>query len=128
MLLLDTCTLLWLASDPSRLSGTARDLIREHADGLFLSAISGFEIALKTRKGALRLPMEPQRWIALSMRHHGINEVPLTCRICVLAAELPLLHNDLCDRLIVATSQVEGLPLATPDPLIHAYPGIDVRW
>jgi PIN domain nuclease of toxin-antitoxin system len=128
MLLLDTCTLLWLAADQSKLSRTAKDLIREQADSLFLSAISAFEIAVKNRRGALRLPKDSETWIALAMQHHGISEVPLTCRICTLAAELPPLHNDPCDRFIVATAKVEGLSIVTPDPLIHAYPEIDVRW
>jgi len=128
MLLLDTCSLLWLAADPSKLSPKARDSIRESADGLFMSSISAFEIAVKHRRGALRLPMEPSAWIAHALQHHGINELPVTCRIAALAVALPPIHNDPCDRMIVATAQVEALPILTPDSLIRAYPGIQVVW
>jgi len=128
MLLLDTCTLLWLAGDQSRLSAKAKELIGQHADSLFLSAISAFEIALKHRRGGLRLPIEPQAWTALALQHHGITEVPTTCRIAVQATELAALHNDPCDRMIIATAKIEGLQILTPDPLIRAYPDVQVQW
>lgn len=128
MLLLDTCTLLWLAADESRLSEKARDLIRENADGLFVSAISAFEIAVKHRKGALRLPLPPRSWFPQVTKHHGVGELPVTSQVALLSAELPPLHNDPCDRIIVATAQAERLPILTPDPLIRAYPEAETCW
>jgi PIN domain nuclease of toxin-antitoxin system len=128
MLLLDTCTLLWMSSDPSRLSESARGLIREYADGLFVSAISAFEIAIKHRKDAITLPMSPHDWYARVLHHHGINELPVTGRIAMLAVELPPQHNDPCDRIIIATARVEGLTIVTPDSLIQTYPEVQVRW
>ena len=128
MLLLDTCTLLWLAADEARLSDPARELIRENADSLFVSAISAFEIAVKHRKGALRLPVAPGSWFPHIVQHHGIQELPVTSGIAILSAELPLLHNDPCDRIIVATAHTERLRILTPDPLIRAYPGTEVCW
>ena len=128
MLLLDTCTLLWLAGDPTKLSGHAADLIRHHADGLFVSAISAFEIAVKHRRGGLRLPMEPQEWIPAALKHHGVNELPVTCRIAAASVALPAHHNDPADRIIVATAQIEDLTILSPDKLIRRYEGTRVQW
>ena len=128
MLLLDTCTLLWLVGDPARLSSQATDLIRQRADSLFISAISAFEIAVKHRRGGLRLPMDPQEWIAAALKHHGVNELPVTCRIAALSASLPAHHNDPCDRMIVATAMTEDLTILSPDHLIRRYEGVRVEW
>jgi PIN domain nuclease of toxin-antitoxin system len=128
MLLLDTCTLLWLAADQARLSARAKDLISGHPDALFVSAISAFEIAVKSRRGALKLPLEPQEWFAKALEHHGINEIGVTSSTFIRSAGLPLLHNDSCDRVIVATAQLEGLCILTPDALIRAYPDTRTDW
>ena len=58
MVLLDTCTLLWLVAAPERLSGIAKGLI-EGATEAFVSAISAFEIGIKHSRGALDLPLDP---------------------------------------------------------------------
>ncbi len=128
MLLLDTCTLLWLAADQARLSDKVKGLIRDRADSLFISSITAFEIAVKSRRGALQLPLEPQEWVARALEHHGINELPVTSSIFIRSAGLPLLHNDPCDRVIVATAQLEGLCILTPDALIRAYPNTCTDW
>ena len=59
--LLDTCTLLWLVGEQSRLSDRAKTLIIG-ADSVGVSSISAFEIALKHRKGRLELPFDPTDW------------------------------------------------------------------
>ncbi len=128
MLLLDTCTLLWLAGDQKGLSATARALIADNADGLFVSAISAFEIAVKHRGGRLELPIEPSEWFPAALKHHGINEVPVDSCVAIRATELPPLHRDPCDRIIIATAQIESLRILTPDQRISAYPDADVRW
>jgi PIN domain nuclease of toxin-antitoxin system len=58
MMLLDTCALLWLAHDQSKISGETLAKI-ESAAAVYISAISGFEIGLKHRSGKLTLPMQP---------------------------------------------------------------------
>jgi len=61
MMLLDTCSLLWLAGDQARLSEQARSSIVSAGPGLALSAISAFEIAFKHRQGKLTLPIPPRQ-------------------------------------------------------------------
>jgi PIN domain nuclease of toxin-antitoxin system len=127
-LLLDTCTLLWLVAERGRLSARAKRLIAEHAGSLFLSAISAFEIALKHRKGRLTLPLTPANWIASVLEFHGVVEIPVDCDIAARSVALPQLHDDPCDRIIVATAQARGLTILTPDPLIRAYRPTGCEW
>ncbi|MBI5481244.1 MAG: type II toxin-antitoxin system VapC family toxin [Deltaproteobacteria bacterium] len=126
--ILDTCTLLWLVADQGHLSPPARAFLAAHAGRLFVSAISAFEIALKQRKGALGLPLPTRTWYSRALEFHGLREVPLDGPIAIAAAELPPLHRDPCDRIIVATAQAHGLTILTPDPAIAAYPGASVVW
>ncbi len=126
-MLLDTCTLLWLADDQNKLSARARVLISENAGSLFISSITAVEITLKHRRGALRLPLEPVDWIMEALEQHGIVDIPVDWRIAERSASLPILHKDPADRLIVATAMATGLPILTPDPHISAY-DVKVLW
>lgn len=128
MILLDTCTLLWLVGDQERLSPRAHERLREHAGELFVSAISAFEVGIKHRKGKLSLPLEPELWFEEALDFHGLVEVPITARIAARSTTLPALHPDPCDRIIVATSKLLSLTVLTPDPLIRAYPDTATDW
>jgi len=128
MFLLDTCALLWLAADHSRLSDeVVRQLIR-HPDAVFVSAISAFEVGTKHAKGKLELPMEPGRWYETALRFHHVKEIPVDGRIAAHSTKLPRLHADPCDRLIIATAQLEDLVILTPDSLFSAYSDTRVLW
>ena len=128
MLLLDTCTLLWLAADPGKLSLRARNAIRDHVGELYVSAISALEIGLKHRSGRLVLPLAPAKWFAEAVENHGLDEIPVTGAIAALSTELPPLHHDPCDRILVATAHLRRIPIATPDKLIAAYPVVKTLW
>lgn len=128
MLLLDTCTVLWLASACGRLSPRARELIEEHAGLLFVSAISAFEMGIKHRKGRLTLPLPPGDYYARAIDCHGLREIAVDGRIAELSARLPPVHADPCDRFIIATAQQHRLTVVTPDPHIAAYPDLSVSW
>lgn len=128
MILLDTCTLLWLVGDQTKLSTRALEELRNNPGQLFVSAISAFEIGIKERKGKLRLPLDPERWFEAALEFHGLLELPVTGSIASRAMMLPALHADPCDRLVVATGQALGMLVLTPDPLIRAYPGTRSAW
>ena len=68
MILLDTCTLLWLASDPPRLSPKAGEPIRSSGEFVEVSAITAWEIAWKQAKGRLELGMTARTWFQLALR------------------------------------------------------------
>ena len=127
-MLLDTCTLLWLASTPRELPGGVRRAITDNAGHLFISAITAFEIGIKHRRGALDLPLPPADWIARALEHHGVREVPVDWRIAERSTSLPALHRDPADRIIIATSLITGVSILTPDRQIGQYPDVSVVW
>jgi len=123
-MILDTCALLWLARGGEGLSEDAARAIDE-APVVYVSAITGFEIGLKYRSGKLELPALPLEWLGAIVEHHGLSVLPLDLPICVRATELPAVHTDPCDRLIIATAQIHGLPVVTADPVYSQY-GVEV--
>ena len=114
MMLLDTCAVLWLAHDQSKISPDTLSKI-ESAPAIYLSAISGFEIGLKCKAGKLALPMPPADWIKGIAEHHDLSILALDLEICVKATELPPIHRDPCDRFIIATALAKGMPVVTGD-------------
>jgi len=123
-LILDTCALLWLAAGSNKLSGIALRRIDE-ATAIYVSAISGFEIAVKVARGKLKLPHAPNEWFHKVVTHHGIAVLPIEWEVCVAAAELPYIHDDPCDRFIIATARLNGLPVVTKDERFERY-GLEV--
>jgi PIN domain nuclease of toxin-antitoxin system len=127
VILLDTCTLLWLARGDG-LPPAVVALLADERNAVFVSAISAWEIGVKSRKGRLHLPMPLLEWWRTIVDHHGLGEVPIEPELAIRATELPLLHADPADRLLVATALHLRATLLTPDPLIHAYPDVTVAW
>ena len=128
MILLDTCTLLWLAMDQTRLSTRAKALLRDNAGALFVSVVSAFEIAQKHAGKKLELPTPPQAWFPRALELHGLNLLPLRAEPTFIAAGLPLLHKDPFDRLLIGCALHEKLLLLTPDPLIRQYGQVRTDW
>jgi len=102
-LLLDTCAFIWLCSEPEKYSEKASEAV-EQASELFLSDASIFEIALKHASGKLSLPDAPRRWVNHQICAWGIVSLPLSQEDIYRSAELPLLHKDPFDRLIISTA------------------------
>lgn len=128
MVLLDTCALLWLAADQKKLSKKAKQTIEANAGALFVSAITGFELAIKSRNHKLDLPLSPQEWFAQALSFHGIRELPVTSGIAIASVRLPLLHNDPCDRMIIATATEHSMKILTCDQAIIQYKQAKVIW
>lgn len=127
MILLDTCTFIWLTTDPKQLSKDTLGLI-ENSEQIWLSAISALEIGTKIRKGKLRLHTPLAEWLEKSLRYYGITESPITIPIATLATELPPIHSDPADRILIATALVNKLTLLTPDEKIRSYPHVKTLW
>jgi len=125
--LLDTCTLIWLCAEPDRLSSVARKMLNDPESELILSHISYLEISLKWTAGKLELPAPPRNWIPEQVRRWGLTVLPLDAEDIFRSSELPRLHNDPFDRLIVATAIRHECVLITPDSQIHQFP-VDYRW
>ena len=128
MILLDSCTLLWLSADQRKLSLKARDTIENNAGALFISSITAFELAVKCRNRKLELPLPVAEWFPETINFHGIKELQVTSNIAITSALLPVLHNDPCDRIIVATAQMNALKILTCDEHIKQYKQVEVIW
>jgi PIN domain nuclease of toxin-antitoxin system len=113
-MILDTCALLWLAHDRSRISTETLGIIDE-APVVSIAAISGFEIGIKCRSGKLRLPVQPRVWLTEIIQHHHLDVIGLDLDICVKATELPPIHKDPCDRFIIAAAISRNMPVVTAD-------------
>lgn len=123
-LILDTCALLWLAQGGGKLSQTTLQRI-DSAPMVYVLAISGFEIGIKVRKNKLFLPAQPSDWFSAVLDHHDIEVLPLTLDVCIHSTELPAIHADPCDRMIIAAAQLHNLPVITTDPVFSQY-GISI--
>jgi len=119
-MILDTCALLWLASGDKKLSRAALKEVNAAA-AVYVYTISGFEIAIKVAKGKLKLPHPPQEWFEKVVEHHGLAVLPLELEVCITAAQLPPIHNDPCDRFIIAAAKLNDLTVVTGDEQFEKY-------
>lgn len=120
-LLLDTVAFLWITLDDPRLSRTARQAFGDPANQVYLSVVSSWEIALKHSAGKLPLP-EPLAWFIVAQRRiHGIQVLPLDEESALYVGQLPKLHRDPFDRMLVSQAIVHGLAVLTPDERIGQY-------
>ena len=120
-LLLDTQAFLWAVDAPERLSPRARREIQSKGNEILLSPVSAWEIAIKWSLGDLELPDDPQRFVPEQMAPNSIEALPVLVRHALKVAELPPIHKDPFDRLLVAQASVEGLTIVTADVHIRRY-------
>jgi PIN domain nuclease of toxin-antitoxin system len=116
-LLLDSNACFWMATEPDRLSAKAREAILESAEEVCVSLASIWELGIKRASGRLPLP----QGFAQSLAEAGITILDITLRHVEAAVELPLLHGDPFDRMIVAQTRVEDLILVTSDGKLADY-------
>ena len=124
MTLLDTHTLVWLLNGDERLGKKSRNLIQQsaQADGLYVSAITPWEIAMLVSKGRLTLVQEIGEWLRTAISLPGVRLAPLSVEVSVGSTRLPGdFHSDPADRIIVATARHLGATLVTADKLILDY-------
>jgi PIN domain nuclease of toxin-antitoxin system len=121
-LLLDTHVVLWWQRDDRRLNKAARRAIAT-ADIVWVSAVSGWEVTIKTMLGRLRLD-EPFRILVAA---DDFTELPLTLAHADALAALPPHHADPFDRVLVAQARVEGATIVSHDRALAPY-GVATIW
>ncbi len=121
-ILLDTHVFVWAVIDHPRLSGQARTLIEE-AGAVHVSAVSIWEIAIKSALGKIEANAEEMAW---AIEESGFIDLPVRKAHAVQVSRLPMPHDhkDPFDRLLVAQSMIEPLILLTADPGLEAYGGL----
>jgi PIN domain nuclease of toxin-antitoxin system len=120
-LLLDTCAFLWFAESDAELSVAAKDAFRDPDNEIFLSSISAWEISIKYSLGKLSLRSKPERYVADTRKGGGIASLAVDEETALFVANLPLLHRDPFDRILVAQAVVHGMTILTPDDAIRQY-------
>lgn len=123
--LLDTHTLLWALTDGSRLSERVRKLLPQA--NTWFSVASLWEILIKSQIGKMPLPRPTGPFIVAKLRLNGVQVLPVTADHVLRIESLPVHHNDPFDRILIAQSLEEKLPLVTADRVFARYP-IDVIW
>jgi PIN domain nuclease of toxin-antitoxin system len=119
-ILLDTHVFLWLAAQPERL-GRQLPLLADRRTELLLSAASSWEIAIKYGLGRLELPGPPRHWVPQQLRRVGAEGVAVEHAHALAVADLPPVHRDPFDRLLVVTGQSLRAVLLTADPVFAGY-------
>ena len=116
-LLLDSHVLLWALSDVSRLCEGSRDLIADSNNYVVVSAVTVWELRIKSALGKLSIPGALEE----AVRRSGFAELPITFDHAKRAAELPPVHGNPFDRMLVAQAQIEQLELVTRDRRLGDY-------
>jgi PIN domain nuclease of toxin-antitoxin system len=119
--LLDTHIWLWLQASPDRIPRDLMGSLQNEDNELLLSAVSSWEIYIKYSIGNLSLPEAPRTYIPNRMHLSGTTGLAIEHSHTLAVAELPRLHGDPFDRLLVAQARELQLRLVTADPLIAAY-------
>lgn len=129
MILLDTHVLVWMASDPKRLSAKAREAIR-HArlhTGVAVATITLWELAWLAHSGRIQVLSSVESFVRETVARVILK--PMTPEITAVAVRLPIDYpKDPSDRVIGSTAIVEGIPLVTADERIRRSKSVKTIW
>jgi len=126
-ILLDTHTFIWWDTDPAKLSARALALCSDASNQLVLSVGSVWEMAIKIQLGKLRFAKPLAEMIADQQRTNQLELLSVHLAHALAVENLPPIHKDPFDRLLVAQAQIEGITLVSRDPNLAGYP-IQVEW
>jgi PIN domain nuclease of toxin-antitoxin system len=121
-LLLDTHLLLWTAQKSSRLSSMALRLIADRDNQPVFSVASIWEFGIKYAKAPEEFGISPNE-LREELLQNGYIELEITGKHVLAISNLPALHGDPFDRMLIAQSAVEGITLLTSDARVAQYPG-----
>jgi len=119
-ILLDTHLALWAIADDPRLNVKARALITNADNEILVSAASIWEVAIKHSLGRTHMPISGKRALTW-FNQAGYLLLPVTAEHAAMVEELPPIHADPFDRIIVAQALAEPLRVLTHDRLMAKY-------
>jgi PIN domain nuclease of toxin-antitoxin system len=120
LLLLDTHLLLWAAYEPEKLPAASRALIEDGRNTLLFSAASIWEVAIKAGLGREDFTVDAGV-LRRGLIENGYQELALTSDHAAAVADLPPLHKDPFDRVLMAQARREGITLVTADARVAEY-------
>ena len=125
--LLDTHIFLWWITDDSRISQRVSAIMADGNNELYLSAASIWEIVIKSRLGRLQLPENPDIHLTEQMALNAVQSLSITMQHALRVYNLPDIHKDPFDRIMIAQALSEDMPIATRDDDIPKY-GVQTIW
>jgi PIN domain nuclease of toxin-antitoxin system len=130
VIVLDTGAWIWWVADPDRLSRRARVAIekQERADGIAVSVISVWEIAVKVALGKLDIDRDIRAWVASASAYPGLTVHPLDSRDAIESTLLPGRFRDPADRILIAFARRLDVPLITSDLAMRRYRHVKTLW
>lgn len=120
--LIDSHVFLWLGSDDERLPAQVRDLLADTGTRVIVSVATTWELAVKVLAGRLRLPRAPELHFAEYLEDYASEVLAIEQRHVDALPELPAIHDDPFDRMLVAQALVEDIDLVTGDDILRRYP------
>jgi PIN domain nuclease of toxin-antitoxin system len=120
-LLLDTHALLWWLADDPCLGDSARAAIADPENAIWVSAASAWEIAVKVALGRLSLAAPAARSLPTALAENDFNPLPISLDHALAVADLPRLHGDPFDRMLIVQATAELLTIATADAMFGRY-------
>ena len=126
-LLLDTHIFLWFVLSPSQLSAAALAAIQNPQNRIFLSLVSAWEMSIKSGSGKLNLAQPIEPFVEDQARRNRFEILPITLPHIAAVERLPHHHRDPFDRLLIAQSITEAMPLISADRAFDPYP-VSLLW
>lgn len=126
-LLLDTHTFIWASLDSPELSENARRLYVDPANTLMISPASYWEIAIKISIGKYELNEPVSDFFQREIDTNTLQVLPITLKHADVVSQLAFHHKDPFDRLLIAQSICEGIPILSRDGVFDSY-GIERIW
>ena len=120
-LLIDTHAALWLFNEHENLSPRARDFLRNEESELYISIVSAWEIAIKHSLGKLTEFPGGVKLFFSAINENPIEIIPVLPGHVEKVEELPYIHSDPFDRIIISTAMCEDMAILTADENIHKY-------
>jgi PIN domain nuclease of toxin-antitoxin system len=121
-LLLDTHTIIWAVSVPEKLSKKTRELLTDVSNIVFVSVASLWELQIKKSLNKITLPDD----FISQLQKHGYELLDINHLHVKKLNDIPIIHRDPFDRILIAQSMHENLPLVTKDMEIAKYDNIQI--
>ena len=121
-LLLDTHAFIWMLEAPEKLSRNVRGAHQDPANALYVSVVSLWEIQIKTASGKLEMEIPLEQIVREQLQDERYRLLDIRAAHILELNALPRPHGDPFDRLLIAQSRIESLPLVSSDRVFNQYP------
>ena len=119
--LLDTHSLIWFFAGHPNLSNKVREIMEDDNHQKLISLVSVWEMGIKQSKGKFNLSLPLEDYINNNIKLEDFDLLPIKLNHVSLITSLPFHHNDPFDRLLIAQSIIENIPILSKDIAFDAY-------